>query len=150
MSKITDAVASLAEAPAAALGLEIWDVEFVREAGTRYLRIYIDKDGGVGINDCVAFSQAMDPLLDEADPIAESYTFEVSSAGLERELKKPAHFARYLGSPVEVRHFSPVEGSKSHTGTLRGYDGGAVTIEFDGESRTFTKEQVAQVRLRME
>ena len=100
MSKITDAVASLAAAPAAALGLEIWDVEFVREAGTRYLRIYIDKDGGVGINDCVAFSQAMDPLLDEADPIAESYTFEVSSAGLERELKKPAHFVRYLGSPV--------------------------------------------------
>ena len=142
MSKITDAVASLAAAPAAALGLEIWDVEFVREAGTRYLRIYIDKDGGVGIDDCVAFSQAMDPLLDEADPIAESYTFEVSSAGLERELKKPAHFARYLGSPVE--------GSKSHTGTLRGYDGGAVTIECGGESRTFTKEQVAQVRLRME
>ena len=136
MSKITDAVASLAAAPAAALGLEIWDVEFVREAGTRYLRIYIDKDGGVG--------------MDEADPIAESYTFEVSSAGLERELKKPAHFARYLGSPVEVRHFSPVEGSKSHTGTLRGYDGGAVTIECGGESRTFTKEQVAQVRLRME
>ena len=148
--KITEYVASFAEPIVKEHGCELWDVEYVREGSDYFLRIYIDKDGGVGIDDCVAFSQAMDPLLDEADPIAESYTFEVSSAGLERELKKPAHFARYLGSPVEVRHFSPVEGSKSHTGTLRGYDGGAVTIECGGESRTFTKEQVAQVRLRME
>ena len=148
--KVTELVASFAKPVVEEKGCRLWDVEYVREGSDYFLRIYIDKDGGVGIDDCVAFSQAMDPLLDEADPIAESYTFEVSSAGLERELKKPAHFARYLGSPVEVRHFSPVEGSKSHTGTLRGYDGGAVTIECGGESRTFTKEQVAQVRLRME
>lgn len=150
MSKITDIVTSLALAPAEELGLEIWDVEYVREAGTRYLRIYIDKADGVGIDDCVAFSQVMDPLLDEADPIAESYTFEVSSAGVERELKKPSHFERYLGSSVEVRHFSPVGGSKSHTGLLRAYEDGAVTLECGGENMVFPREQVAQVRLRME
>ena len=150
MSKITDVVTALAQSPAEELGVEIWDVEYVREAGTRYLRIYIDKDEGIGIDDCVAFSQLMDPLLDEADPIAESYTFEVSSAGVERELKKPAHFERYLGSQAEVRHFSPVNGSKSHVGILRGYDEGAVTLEIGGENVVFPKEQVAQVRLRME
>lgn len=150
MSKITDVVTALAQSPAEELGVEIWDVEYVREAGTRYLRIYIDKDEGIGIDDCVAFSQLMDPLLDEADPIAESYTFEVSSAGVERELKKPAHFERYLGSQAEVRHFSPVNGSKSHVGILRGYDEGAVTLEIAGENVVFPKEQVAQVRLRME
>lgn len=150
MSKITDVVTALAQSPAEELGVEIWDVEYVREAGTRYLRIYIDKDEGIGIDDCVAFSQLMDPLLDEADPIAESYTFEVSSAGVERELKKPAHFERYLGAQAEVRHFSPVNGSKSHVGILRGYDEGAVTLEIAGENVVFPKEQVAQVRLRME
>ena len=150
MSKITDAVTALAQPVADELGVEIWDVEYVREAGTRYLRIYIDKAEGIGIDDCVAFSQIMDPLLDEADPVPESYTFEVSSAGVERELKKPAHFERYMGASVEVRHFSPVNGSKTHAGLLRGYSEGAVTLEISGESVVFPKEQVAQVRLRME
>ena len=150
MSKITDAVASLAAAPAAALGLEIWDVEFVREAGTRYLRIYIDKDGGVGIDDCVAFSQAMDPLLDEADPTPESYHFEVCSAGLERVLKRPSDFARFLGSPVTVKLYRPLNGRKEIPAVLTGYCDGRITVEAGTETITFEKSQVAQVRLRVE
>jgi len=150
MSKISDAVEKLASAPVAELGLELWDVEFVKEAGVYYLRIYIDREGGVFISDCEAVSKAIDPLLDEADLIEGSYTFEVSSAGAERELKKPEHFARFIGSPVQLRLYKAVDGQKVIDGKLLGYDGGDITIGFDGAQRHFEKAQVAKVRLRME
>ena len=149
MSKITDAVTALAAPVAGELGLELWDVEYVREAGQWFLRVYIDKDGGVSINDCEALSKALDPLLDEADPIPDSYVFEVSSAGAERELKRPGDFARFMGSAVEVRLFRAVDGSKVHTGTLTGYENGNVTISSAGGPHIFEKAQVAQVRLRI-
>ena len=132
MSKITDTVLALAQPVVEAEGCEIWDVEYVKEAGAWYLRVYIDKAGGVSIDDCEAVSRALDPVLDEADPIPTSYIFEVSSAGVERELKRPRDFEKFLGSQVEVRHYQPVEGAKAHTGTLRGYADGAVTIEING------------------
>jgi ribosome maturation factor RimP len=100
MSKLTDAVLALAEPVAAQQGCEIWDVEYVKEAGGRYLRVYIDKPDGVSIQDCENFSRALDPILDEADPIPDSYVFEVSSAGAERQLKRPGDFARFLGAQV--------------------------------------------------
>ena len=147
MSKITDAVQALAEPVAASLGLEIWDVEFVKEAGTRFLRVYIDKAEGVSIQDCEDFSRAMDPVLDEADPIPDSYVFEVSSAGAERVLKRPRDFERFLGSDVAVKLYQPVEGSKQYIGELSAYDDGDVTILQNGKPRTFSKSSVAQVRL---
>lgn len=147
MSKITDTVLALAQPVVEAEGCEIWDVEYVKEAGAWYLRVYIDKAGGVSIDDCEAVSRALDPVLDEADPISTSYIFEVSSAGVERELKRPRDFEKFLGSQVEVRHYQPVEGAKAHTGTLRGYADGAVTIEINGAEKTYQKAQVAQVRL---
>lgn len=147
MSKITDTVLALAQPVVEAEGCEIWDVEYVKEAGAWYLRVYIDKVGGVSIDDCEAVSRALDPVLDEADPIPTSYIFEVSSAGVERELKRPRDFEKFLGSQVEVRHYQPVEGAKAHTGTLRGYADGAVTIEINGAEKTYQKAQVAQVRL---
>lgn len=147
MSKITDTVLALAQPVVKAEGCEIWDVEYVKEAGAWYLRVYIDKAGGVSIDDCEAVSRALDPVLDEADPIPTSYIFEVSSAGVERELKRPRDFEKFLGSQVEVRHYQPVEGAKAHTGTLRGYADGAVTIEINGAEMTYQKAQVAQVRL---
>lgn len=147
MSKITDTVLALAQPVVEAEGCEIWDVEYVKEAGAWYLRVYIDKAGGVSIDDCEAVSHALDPVLDEADPIPTSYIFEVSSAGVERELKRPRDFEKFLGSQVEVRHYQPVEGAKAHTGTLRGYADGAVTIEINGTEKTYQKAQVAQVRL---
>ena len=149
MSKISDAVTKLAEPLAAQLGLELWDVEYVREAGQWFLRVYIDKDGGVSINDCEALSKALDPVLDEADPIPDSYVFEVSSAGAERELKRPRDFEKFMGSDVEVRLYKAAEGSKTWTGTLAGYADGAVRLQTDGKEYVFEKAQVAKVRLRI-
>ena len=103
MKKVTELTAELAAPVVAEQGCELWDVEYVKEAGTWYLRLYIDKEGGVSINDCEAISRRVSDLLDEADPIEGSYTFEVSSAGAERPLKRPSDFERFLGSPVTVR-----------------------------------------------
>ena len=147
MSKITDTVLALAEPVASSLGLEIWDIEYLKEAGTRFLRVYIDKDEGVSIQDCEDFSRALDPVLDEADPIPESYVFEVSSAGAERVLKRPGDFERFLGSDVAVKLYQPQDGSKQFVGELAGYMDGDVTILQNGKERTFSKSSVAQVRL---
>lgn len=150
MSKITDRVTELARDVVSAAGCTLWDVEYVREAGTWYLRVYIDKDGGVSINDCETISRALDPILDEADPIPDSYVFEVGSAGAERELKRPSDFAQFMGSKVEVRLYQPFEGSKVFIGELSGYDDGRVEIIFGGRRLSFDKAQTAQVRLHAE
>ena len=147
MSKITDAVLELAQPVAESQGLEIWDIEFVKEAGTRFLRVYIDKADGVAIQDCENFSRALDPILDEADPIPESYTFEVSSAGAERVLKRPGDFERFLGSDVCVKLYQPIDGSKQFVGKLQSYEDGNVTILQNENPHTFEKSTVAQVRL---
>lgn len=150
MSRIVERVRELAEPLAARQGLELWDVEYVKEAGQWYLRIYIDKrSGAVGIDDCEAFSRAFDPILDEADPIEGSYVFEVSSAGVERVLKRPGDFERFLGETVEVKLYQPKNGAKTHIGVLRAYEGGDVTIETGGGETTFPGGSVAQVRLRI-
>ncbi len=151
MSRITDTVRALAEPIVKELGLELWDVEYVREAGTNYLRIYIDRPGeGVFIEDCEAVNKAMDPLLDEKDPVPESYTFEVSSAGVERALRRPEHFARFLGSPVEIRLYTARNGRKTLRGELLSYEDGAVTVECGGETVKLEKNEVAGVRLTMD
>lgn len=149
MSKITELVWQMAEPVAQRHGCTIWDVEFVKEAGERFLRVYIDSDGGVDIDQCEAVSRELDPMLDEADPIQESYTFEVSSAGAERELKRPGDFERFIGSTVAVKLYSPRDGRKEHVGVLRGYSDGDVEIEENGKSAVFAKSEVAQVRLRI-
>lgn len=102
MKKITELTAELAAPVIAEQGCTLWDVEYVKEAGTWYLRVLLDKEGGVDILDCEAISRKLSDLLDEADPIEGSYTLEVGSAGAERALKRPADFQRYLGSPVLV------------------------------------------------
>ena len=150
MNKVTDIVEKLALPIAEKLGLEIWDVEFVKEGGERYLRVYIDKDGGVGINDCESFSRAFDKVLDDADPISESYIFEVSSAGLERKLYRESDFVKYMGSPVTLKTFSPKNGKKEFFGNLSAYNNGDVTLAVDGETIEFAKKEVASVRLRVE
>ena len=150
MSKITEAVSKLARPVVEQNGCSLWDVEYLREAGTWYLRVYIDKAGGVSIDDCERISRALDPLLDEADPIPESYVFEVGSAGAERELKRPSDFEQFMGSKVELRLYQPLDGSKSFVGTLCGYDNGDVTINIAGAVRRFEGQKLAQVRLRAE
>ena len=147
MSKITDKVTELARDVVNEAGCSLWDVEYVREAGTWYLRVYIDKEGGVSINDCETISRALDPILDETDPIPDSYVFEVGSAGAERELKRASDFAQFMGSEVEVRLYQPFEGSKVFVGKLSGYDNGRVEIIFADRKLSFDKAQTAQVKL---
>ena len=148
--KVTELVASFAEPIVKQHGCELWDVEYVREGSERFLRVYIDKDGGVDIEDCEKIHRALDPILDEQDPIAESYHFEVCSAGLERTLKRPGDFARFLNSPVLVKLYRPHNGLKEFPGILRGYEEGRVTLEAGKETVTFEKSQIALVRLRVE
>ena len=148
--KVTEQVAQFAEPVVRAHGCTLWDVEYVREGGEWFLRLYIDKDGGVDISDCEAVSRAVDPILDEKEPIPDSYNFEVCSAGLERQLKRPSDFEQFMGSAVTVKLFKAVNGAKEYAGTLTGYNDGAVTIEAAGTTYTFQKNEVAQVRLRVE
>ncbi len=148
--KVTEIVWQYAQPIVEAQGCRLWDVEYVREGSQRFLRLYIEKDSGVDINDCEAISRAMDPILDEVDPIHEAYHFEVCSAGLERALKRPSDFERFLGSPVLVKLYRPRNGSKELPGILRGYDNGRVTVEIGQETVTFEKSEVALVRLRVE
>lgn len=150
MAKVTDLVSRLAAPAVEAAGCELWDVEYVREAGSWFLRLYIDKPGGVDILDCETVSRTVSDLLDEADPIEGSYTFEVSSAGAERPLKRPGDFARFLGSPVLVKLYKARDGHKEFPGHLAGYQNGDITITMNGEDITFSKDEVALCRLRIE
>ena len=152
MKKVTEIVAELARPVVEEHGCTLWDVEYVREAGQWYLRLLIDKQGGVDILDCEAVSRKVSDLLDQADPIEGSYTFEVSSAGAERPLKRPSDFQRFMGSPVLVKLYRNLDGRKEFPGKLSAYDEatGDVTITDGAGERTFAKKDVALVRLRVE
>ena len=147
MAKVTDLTAALAEPIVQEQGCSLWDVEYVREAGQWFLRVYIDKEGGVSIQDCEAVSRPLSDALDEADPIEGSYVLEVSSAGADRPLKRPEHFRQFLGAQVEVRLYRALEGRKEYVGILAGYEAGNVTIQMETGAHTFLKQDVAQVRL---
>ena len=147
MSKLSERVAGIVRPVVEEEGCSLWDVEYVREAGTWYLRVFIDKEGGVGIDDCERISRRLDPILDEADPIPDSYVFEVGSAGAERELKRPSDFAQFMEHEVEVRLYQPLEGRKAWVGVLTGYENGDVSIRAGKEELRFAKAQLAQVKL---
>ena len=149
MNKVTEAITKLAEPVVQEAGCTLWDVEYVKEAGQWFLRVYLDKDGGVAIEDCEVVSRALDPKLDEIDVISDSYTFEVSSAGAERQLKRERDFVQFIGHLVEVKLYRAIDGGKEHVGTLVAYDGGDVTIEVAGVTRRFEKNDIAMVRLRI-
>ena len=150
MAKITELVTNLALPVAEEAGCELWDVEYVREAGSWYLRVYIDKAGGVDILDCENVSRKLSDLLDEADPIEGSYTLEVSSAGAERPLKRPGDYERFMGSPVAVKLYQARDGRKEFAGVLAGYENGDVTVAVGDREMTFRKGEVALCRLRIE
>ncbi len=150
MAKVTELVAQLAAPVVQEAGCELWDVEYVREAGEWFLRLYLDKDGGVDIMDCEKVSRAVSDLLDEADPIEGSYTFEVSSAGAERTLKRPGDFQRFMDSPVLVKLYKARDGRKEFSGYLAGYNDGDITLTVGKDTMTFPKNEVALCRLRIE
>jgi ribosome maturation factor RimP len=141
-------VEKLAQPIAERLGLELWDVEFVKEGASWFLRIFIDKQGGVSLNDCEAFSHAIDGPLDEADPIEQQYYLEVSSPGIERELRRDRHFESSVGQAVKMRLIRPDEnGVRELAGRLVGFDGSLITID-NGEGLISVKRsETAFVRL---
>ena len=143
MSKITERVEAIAKPIVEEEGCELWCVEYVKEAGTWYLRVFIDKDGGVDILDCERISRRLDPILDEEDPIPDSYVFEVGSAGAERELKRPSDFEKFMGSEVEIKLYQPYQGRKSVVGKLEEYSDGDATVS----GILLKKAQIAQVKL---
>ena len=135
---------------ATANGCEIYDVEYVKEGSDWYLRAYIDKEGGVSINDCEAVSRAFSDRLDEEDFISDAYILEVSSPGLGRTLKKDRHFEKSIGEEVELKTFKPIDGKKEFSGILKSYDKDTVTIEtVDGEM-AFDRSGIAVVRLALD
>ena len=129
-------------------GFELVDVEYVKEGGTWYLRAYIDKPGGINVDDCEVVSRRLSDILDEKDYIEEAYILEVSSPGLGRPLKKEKDFKRSLGEEVDVRTYRMIEKQKEFTGLLKDYDDATVTIEMeDGTLKTFEKSDIALIRL---
>lgn len=143
---VIERVRPLAQKAAEVGGAELWDVEFLREGPHWVLRVVIDRPEGVDMDLCERVSRVLDPLLDEADPIPQSYMLEVSSAGVERVLRDERDYERYLGQYVEVRLFAPVNGSKEHLGYLKAFD--IDTLTLDGIC--FPRAGIAQVRLRLE
>lgn len=130
------------------LGLRIWDIRFLKEGSSWYLRVFIDKDGGVSIDDCVNLSHAIDKPLDEKDPIEQAYFLEVSSPGVERELVRDEHFISNIGEKIKVKMIRPVEGKREFSGILSDYTDGSITISCeDGSGFTFVKKEASWIKL---
>ncbi len=142
------AVWPIAEPIAKSLGLRIWDIRFVKEGASWYLRFFIDKDGGVTLDDCVDFSHAIDGPLDEADPIEQSYYMEVSSPGLERDLVKDAHFETVIGQKVKLRLIRPKDNKRDFNGILESYENGLLTLRLeDGSGLCIDKKEASRIKL---
>ena len=142
------AVRKIVEPIAEQLGLEIWDIRFLKEGTTWYLRIFIDKDGGVSIDDCVEMTRAINKPLDEADPIEQAYCLEVSSPGIERELTRDEHFLKCIGQKIMVKTIRPIDGKRDFKGVLESYDNGTIGFRADdGMGLAFTKKEVSFVKL---
>ena len=131
-------------------GVSIYDVEYVKEAGEWYLRAYIDKPGGVNINDCVDVNHALSDALDVDDFIEDAYTLEVSSPGLGRQLKKDRHFENSLGQDVELKLFKPRDGVKEFAGTLKSYTDSTVTVTINGNDEEFIRKEISVIKLALD
>lgn len=125
----------------------LWDVEYVKEGADYYLRAYIDKEGGITIDDCVNVSRRLSDELDKDEYIDEAYILEVSSPGLGRKLKKDKEFDRSIGRDVDIKFYKPVDGSKETSGKLAGYSKESITIEVDGQNKDYARSEIASVKL---
>jgi len=144
VASIADKVYDLVKPTVESCGVNLWDVRFVKEGASHYLRIFIDKPEGISINDCTDVSHAIDPVIDEADPIDGSYYLEVCSPGTEREICRPHHFDYACGKTVKVKLFKAIDGKKEFIGTLKDYDG-AITLEIDTQQIKFEKGSFSKV-----
>ncbi len=145
--KTTELVESIVKDTVTALGYELCDVEFVKEYGDWVLTLFINKEGGVTIDDCETVSRAVDPVLDEKDPIAQQYYLSVSSLGIDRPLKKDADFQRNLGTELVVKLYMPLNGKKEYIGMLESFDGEKFTVvDEKAEQITFLRKDAALVK----
>jgi ribosome maturation factor RimP len=147
MSKAESILEELAAPVCEEMGVYIYSCEYKKEGGNYYLRLFIDKDGGVTIEDCENVSRRVNELLDEKDPIPEAYIFEVSSPGMDRKLTRDWHFEKVIGSEVDVKLFAPIDGSKQLTGILAGYDSGLITLKVGEQVLHIEKGKTSSVRL---
>ncbi len=129
------------------LGLILWNVEFKKEGADYILRVSIDRDEGVSITDCENVSNELNPLLDEADPIQQSYCLEVTSAGLIRDLKTDAHILKFIGKAVTVKLYKPVNGTKTYEGVMVSYEDKILTLDVDGEQIDFPRDDIAKITI---
>ena len=139
---VTDLISPIAEE----FGYELWDVEYVKEGAKQILRVTIDSNDGITIEDCEKMHRAIDPVLDEADPIDVAYYLEVSSPGIERELRTDAHIVASMGSKIEVKLFAPLNGSKAYTGVLSGYENGTVYINNGREDIEISRSAISKIK----
>lgn len=146
MSQITEKIYALVKDTVEQQGVTLWDVAFVKEGASKYLRIFIDKEEGINIDDCTAVSHAIDPVIDEVDLIKESYFLEVCSCGLERELTRNEHFAAMVGEKIRIKLFKAIDGNKQIEGILKEFDGD-VHIETENGTLTFKKTDIAKANL---
>ncbi|SCZ76857.1 ribosome maturation factor RimP [Acidaminobacter hydrogenoformans] len=145
--RVVDVVRDLAEPICAQAEVELIDVEFVKEGPFRYLRLTIDKEEGVSLDDCSEVSRALNSKLDKVDPIEEQYFLEVTSPGVERELKRPEDFERNIGKLVQAKLYTPLDGLKLIKGTLKSYSDGLLTIEMGARLVELSKEKISSIRL---
>ena len=144
LANITNLLTPVVEAQ----GVSLYDLEFLKEGGSKILRLYIDKETGIDLDDCERVSRAAEAVLDAHDPIPTAYYLEVSSPGVERKLSKPEHFVRYTGHKVALRLYGPIDGRRKYTGQLAGYDNGNISLtEEDGTTRQFEEAQISSCRL---
>ena len=146
MSKIEACAEELARPICEAAGMSLYDVEYKKEGQDYYLRVYIAKEGGVGIDDCETVSRLLSDRLDEADPIPDAYILEVSSPGIERTLRKDEHFRGAVGEEIECKLFAPLDGKKVLTGILEAFEDGSLTLRMGDTAVTLPKEKCAQAK----
>lgn len=149
-NSVETAVLNMSEPVAEKMGLYIVDVSSKKENGQRYLRIFIDKKGGVGLNDCEAFSRTIEPLLDEKDPIKEAYSLEVSSPGADRKLETEREFFYYIGREVDVKLYKAIGGEKEFSGILKDYKDGTAVIKADEKVFKIKNKEAVYIRLHFE
>ena len=147
MAKIDEALEKLALDVCKWHGVFIYDTEYKKEGSDYFLRLFIDKDGGVTIEDCENVSREISPLLDDLTFIKEAYIFEVSSPGIDRHLKKAWHFEKVIGEEIDIKLFAPIDGSKELTGILKEYDGDTITVEVNGKELKIDKSKASSIRL---
>ena len=131
-------------------GFSLYDVEYVKEGSDMYLRAYIDKPGGITIDDCVEVSREMNEILDSKDYVDEEYIFEVSSPGLGRKLTKDKHLQNSIGMDIEMKSYKPIDGSKEFSGKLISFDKDSLTVEIDGAQKVFDRKNISMIKLALD